>query len=569
MITSRKKGQRKSVGTKVLIIGLDGATPELLERWVEEDKLPNLKQIMQKGVYGKLRSVYPPISPAAWTTFATGYNPGKHGVYDFRDYDNTRYSCFADTIVDSNSFAGKTIWDLVGTAGQKVGVVTVPVTYPAWKVNGFMISGYPTPDTGKNFTYPPELGKTIPQMVGDAAFFKSATHHVLLKEMNRLMHVSTDTSIEQMKKDDYGLFIMVVGATDRAHHDWWKYIDPEHPAYDAEEAKLYGDLILEVYREADACVGKFVDAIDDDTTVFVMSDHGGGSHPKYYLNTNYLLRTCNLLKPSVKASNAKGGLKGAFKQFYRTRIRRFPYLEKVYRSLPQSLKKVATNLDSQTMMNLDTIDWKHTKAYRFPMYPPVEGIMINVVGRQPEGCVQPGEEYEAVRTHILEEVRNLRDPQTGELIVLEAYRREELYKGERLETAPDLILVTRDEYKGGTSVDELISEVPLDVISKLSGVHRMDGIILAQGPHIRHNARIEGAGIIDVAPTVMYTLGIPIPSDMDGKPLAGLFEETYTQQAEAAYTDERKHEDVGSDEYGYSEEEEESVRLKLEALGYL
>lgn len=556
------------MGTKVLILGLDGATPELVDRWVEENKLPYLKQIMQRGVYGKLRSVYPPISPAAWTTFATGYNPGKHGVYDFRDYDNTRYGCFADTIVDSNSFAGKTIWDIVGAAGQKVGVVTVPVTYPAWKVNGFMISGYPTPDTGKSFTYPPELGKTLPPMVGDAAFFKSATGHVLLKEMNRSMHECTDVSIDLMNKDDYGLFIMVVGATDRAHHDWWKYIDPQHPAYDPKEAELYGDLILEVYKAADACVGKFLEAIDDDTTVIVMSDHGGGSHPKDYLNSNYVLRTLNLLKPSAKASK-KSGFKAAFKQFYRTKIRRFPYLEKVYRSLPQGLKKIATTMDSQTMMNLDAVDWKHTRAYRFPMYPPVEGIMINVVGRQPEGCVQPGEEYEAIRTRILEEMRSLRDPQTGEPIVLEAYRREELYHGERLETAPDLILVTQDQYKGGTGIDELISAVPLGVISKLSGVHRMDGIILALGPHIRRNAHIEGAGIIDVAPTVLYALGLPIPNDMDGKPLAGLFEDGHMQQTEAAYTDERKYEDVASDDYGYSEEEEESVRLKLEALGYL
>ena len=195
--------------------------------------------------------------------------------------------------------------------------------------------------------------------------------------------------------------------------------------------------------------------------------------------------------------------------------------------------------------------------------------MINVVGRQPEGCVQPGEEYEALRTRILEEVRNLREPQTGEPIVLEAYRREELYHGERLEIAPDLILVTKDSYKGGISIDELISDVPLDVLSKLSGVHRMDGIIIAQGPHICRNMRVEGAGIIDVAPTVLYTLGMPIPSDMDGKPLMSFFEETYTQQTEASYTDERKIEDVASDEYGYSEEEEESVRLKLEALGYL
>jgi predicted AlkP superfamily phosphohydrolase/phosphomutase len=221
------------------------------------------------------------------------------------------------------------------------------------------------------------------------------------------------------------------------------------------------------------------------------------------------------------------------------------------------------------MMNLDVVDWKRTKAYRFPMYPPVEGIMINVVGRQPEGCVQPGEEYESVRTRILEEVRDLKDPRTGEPVVLEAYRREELYHGERLETAPDLILVTQDYYKGGTSIDELVSEVPLDVLSKLSGVHRMDGIIVAQGPHVRRSTHIEGAGIIDVAPTILYMLGMPIPSDMDGKPLMSLFEDTYAQQTEASYTDERKYEDVASDEYGYSEEEEESVRLKLEALGYL
>jgi predicted AlkP superfamily phosphohydrolase/phosphomutase len=557
------------MGTKVLIIGLDGATPDLVERWVAEDTLPNLKQMMQNGVYGTLKSTYPPISPAAWTTFATGYNPGKHGTYDFRDYDPRRYSCFADTIVDSNAFAGKSIWDLVGAAGQKVGVITVPVTYPAWRVNGFMVSGYPTPDAAKSFAYPPELGQRIPPLTEDSAFFKSASQSEVLKELVRITHLRTDVSIAELKKDEYGLFIMVIGATDRAHHDWWKFIDPEHPAYDAREAALYGDYVLKVYQAADECIGKFLEAVDDDTTVIVMSDHGGMAHPKYYLNTNHWLRTLNLLKPSPKANQSKGGLKGAFKQFYRTKIRRLPYLEKIYRSLPQRLKKMATNLDSQTMMNLDAIDWKHTKAYRFPMYPPVEGIMINVIGRQEAGCVQAGEEYEALRTQILEEVRKLREPGSDEPIVLEAYRREELYHGERLETAPDIIIVTKDCYKGGTGIDELISEVPLDVISKLSGVHRMDGIILAQGPHIRRNSLIEGAGIIDVAPTVLYALGMSIPSDMDGKTLSGLFEDTYTQQTTASYTDERKVEDVATDEYGYSEEEEESVRLKLEALGYL
>ena len=557
------------MGTKVLVIGLDGATPDLVERWVGQNKLPHLKQLIERGVYGTLKSTYPPISPAAWTTFATGYNPGQHGTYDFRDYDPRRYSCFADTIVDSNAFAGKSIWDIVGASGQKVGVVTVPVTYPAWKVNGFMVSGYPTPDAAKSFAYPPELGEQIPPLTEDSAFFKSASQSDVLKELIRITHLRTDVSIKELKKDDFGLFIMVIGATDRAHHDWWKFIDPEHPAYNEKEAELYGDYILKVYQAADDCIAKFLEAVDDDTTVIVMSDHGGMAHPRYYLNTNYWLRTLNLLRANQKATKKKDGLQAAFKQFYRTKIRRLPYLEKLYRSLPASLKKMATNLDSQTMMNLDAIVWKETKAYRFPMYPPVEGIMINVVGRQPEGCVQPGEEYEALRTRILEEARTLRDPKTGEPVVLEAYRREELYHGERIETAPDIILVTQDCYKGGTAIDELVSDVPLDVLAKLSGVHRMDGIIAAQGPHIVWNQKLEGAGIIDVAPTILYALNMPIPSDMDGRPLTNMFEKSYTEQTAASYTDERAYEDVASDEYGYSEEEEESVRLKLEALGYL
>jgi predicted AlkP superfamily phosphohydrolase/phosphomutase len=262
-------------------------------------------------------------------------------------------------------------------------------------------------------------------------------------------------------------------------------------------------------------------------------------------------------------------MRTAAKNVYRSKIRRLPYLEKVYRALPARLKSLATNVDAQAMMNLDAIDWAHTEAYRFPMYPPVEGIMVNVAGRQAHGCVRPGADYEALRTRLLDEAREVRDPRTDEPVIVEAYRREDLFHGPRVETAPDLILVTRECYKGGTGLDDVVSAVPIDVLSKLSGVHRMDGIIVAQGPHVRRDVVIEGANIIDVAPTILYLLGMAIPNDMDGKPLLNLLEQTYAQQAAATYTDEREHSDVASDQQGYSEEEEESVRVKLEALGYL
>jgi predicted AlkP superfamily phosphohydrolase/phosphomutase len=557
------------MGTKVLVIGLDGATPELLERWVEQGNLPHLKGMMRHGVYGKLKSTYPPISPAAWTTFATGHNPGKHGTFDFRNYDPRRYGGFADTVVDSRPLAGKTIWDLVGASGQRVGAVTVPVTYPAWQVNGFMVSGYPTPDAAKSFAYPPDWGERIPPLTEDSTFFKSAPHDKVLNELVRITHLRTDVSIAELARDDYGLFILVIGATDRAHHDWWQFMDPDHPAYDARQAELYGDYILQVYQTADVCVGKLLAAVGDDTTVVVLSDHGGMAHPKWYFNTNGWLRGLGLLRPTAVSGGIRARLVNLGKHVYGTRVRRLPNLERLYRVLPARLKHLATNLDAQATMNLDAIDWPCTSAYRFPMYPPVEGVMLNVIGRQPEGCVRPGAEYEDLRAHILEEARSLRDPRTGEPIVVEAYRREDLYHGERLDTAPDLVLVTRDSYKGGSGLDEVVSDVPLGVLSKLSGVHRMDGILLAQGPHLRRDVRIEQAAIIDVAPTILYLLGLRIPTDMDGKPLVGLFDPAFTAQRAATYADERAYEVGIGTGNGYTQEEEESVRLKLEALGYL
>jgi predicted AlkP superfamily phosphohydrolase/phosphomutase len=557
------------MSAKVLVIGLDGATPELVERWVGEGKLPHLSQMMTRGVYGTLKSTYPPISPAAWTTFATGYNPGKHGTYDFRNYDPRRYGCFADTIVDSRPLVGRTIWDIVGASGGKVGVITVPVTYPAWRVNGFMVSGYPTPDAAKSFAYPPEWGARIPPLTEDSTFFKSATHEQVLEELVRITHLRTDVSVAELRQDAYALFIMVIGATDRAHHDWWKYIDPAHPAYEAHEAAHYADYILRVYQAADACIGKLLDTVDEQTTTIVMSDHGGMAHPAYYFNTNHWLRSLGLLTVSAKQGSPRHAMMATIKSQYRSRIRALPYLERIYRRLPSRLRRIATTFDSRAMMNMDAIAWPTTKAYRFPMYPPVEGIMINVVGRQPAGCVAAGEEYEALRSQILAESQNVRDPRTGECIVVEAYRREELYHGERLEMAPDLILVTRDAYKGGVSIETLVEPVPHEVLAKLSGVHRMEGIILAQGPALRHNAIAEGARIVDVAPTILHLLDMAIPEDMDGEILAQLFEEADLVRSAAHYAPTRAHEDLADELTGYTPEEEETVRVKLEGLGYL
>ena len=163
-------------GQKLLIIGLDGATFDLALPMIEKGEMPNLGQLLAQGTAANLLSTVPPVTGPAWSSFMTGKDPGGHGVYHFRAIDPTQYDQANETLVTSRSFQGPTFWDILGEVGHRVAVVTVPVTYPPWPINGVMISGYPCPDTRNNHTYPPEFADQLPDPLNfDATFYSTAT----------------------------------------------------------------------------------------------------------------------------------------------------------------------------------------------------------------------------------------------------------------------------------------------------------------------------------------------------------------------------------------------------------
>jgi len=206
----------------------------------------------------------------------------------------------------------------------------------------------------------------------------------------------------------------------------------------------------------------------------------------------------------------------------------FPYQEQLYRRLPPALKRLATQVNSDAEANVGDVLWPQTQAYRFPMHPPVDGIVINLRGRQKEGCVEPGAEYEALRERIITELLDLRDPATGQPVVLEAVRREDLYRGEYLEHIPDIVLTLAPDYEGGPA----------------------------------------GANIVDLAPTILYAMGLPVPRRMDGRVLEGLFEPDYLQAHPITFSNWEGKGQEG-DWMGYSEDEEKQLMEKLERLGYV
>jgi predicted AlkP superfamily phosphohydrolase/phosphomutase len=547
------------------VIGLDGADPNLVWPWAKEGKLPNIARLMAQGAYGPLHSTYPPISAAAWATFMTGQQPGHHGVFDFRNYNPRKYSFQDEAIVSSAPIAGYTVMDAVAAHGHRVGAVTIPITYPAWAINGAMVSGYPTPDASKSFTYPPELGQEMSGLTENSALFRASSPAQVLEELNRLTRERARVSAEMLRQDDHGLFVLVIGSTDRAHHDFWKYQDPDHPAYDQREAATFGDAIIQVYQEADRAIGTLLDAVDEDTTVIIMSDHGGGPRPAKQFNVNAWLRSQGLLTADHRAKPVRAAVRSAV----RAARAHFPYQEQLYRRLPASLKRAANKANSDAMTNAGDIVWPQTQAYRFPMHAPIDGIVLNVRGRQQEGSVGPGAEYEALRDRIIAALGEASDPDTRQPVVISAVRREDLYEGEYVENMPDVVITLHPDYEGGPGLEtSVISAIPLPELSKLSGVHRMNGIVIvARGEGVRHGAEIEGAHIVDLAPTIMYVMGLPVPRRMDGKVLLDAFDPTHRQTHAVEFSN---WSGEGTSEWsGYSEEEEQDLLEQLRRLGYV
>jgi predicted AlkP superfamily phosphohydrolase/phosphomutase len=548
-----------------LVIGLDGGSPDLIRRWADEGKLPNLARLIEEGTFGHLRSTYPPISAAAWVTFLTGQEPGQHGIFDFRNYDPTRYTCTDEAIVNSTAFAGRTMLDVAGSYGRRVGAVTVPITYPTWPVNGAMVAGYPTPDAKRAFTYPPELGDRLGSLTEDSAFFRSRAPDEVARELIRLVRDRAEAARWMLENDAYDLFVVVFGATDRAQHDFWRHFDPGFPTHDPAEADRFGSVILEVYQEADRAVGRLLEAVPEETTVLVMSDHGAGPRATRYFHLNAWLTQEGLLQ----MRGGGGSPLRWTRPLYRAFKARFPYQEQVYRRLPAVLKRWASRVDSDAELGIGDVDWGRTVAYRFPMYPPVEGIVVNLRGRQPEGIVEPGAGYERLRDEIIDRLQGLTDPETGEPVVEAAFRREDLYRGDHLERVPDIVVVMSEGYEGGSALSgPFVTSIPEDDLRRLSGAHRMDGVLIAHGPAIRRGEGDGGARIVDLAPTILYALGVPVPSRMDGRVLVDLFEPGYV----ADHPVERvawRGEGVEVEESGLSEEEESVIREKLRRLGYI
>jgi predicted AlkP superfamily phosphohydrolase/phosphomutase len=654
---------------RVFVMGFDGMDPALARKFMDEGKLPNLKRLAETGTFATLATTQPSESPVAWSSFATGVNPGKHNIYDFlvRDLD-TYVPDLAGVKREPPRFVlgiptrrpkltstrgGTSFWVHAGLDGVKSIVLTVPMTFPPEAIaHGEMLSGLPLPDirgtigtfsywatdlssfeegnsefggysrrllfdagVAKTFVRGPEnpilrqeeedlkakrkagtltekekarleelaAGKdiTVPMTVkwaegsGQAEIDVEGTRMTLkagewsqwipltfranlavkFHTMIQLYVVRADAELQiygspvnldprdppvpiskpgrfarrlvdeaglyrtvgwaeatwplnesrideaafmydcqrafedreklivkSLERTDWDLLVAVIETTDRVSHLMWRLIDPQHPMYDQDLAGRYGDSIEKIYRRADDLVGRLVAKLPPDTVFFVMSDHGFHSFRRG-VNLNTWL--------------AKNG-----------------YLE--FQGQVSSQRTLAALFARRVMW--EGVDWKRTRAYAVGL----GQIYFNLQGREGQGIVSAGAEYKALQDEIAGKLITLIDPETGERVFKEIYKRDDIYSGEYLRFAPDLQVGFNDGYRVGWQ--DSLGGITRDVIEnnnrKWSGDHCATATEISGGV-LFANRRIGTAEphIMDLAPTILRLLEVPLPKDLDGKPL--------------------------------------------------
>lgn len=554
---------------RVLIIGLDGATWTLLRPWaISSTSLPNIASLLKEGTYGILNSVYPVLSPPAWASFMTGSNPGQHGVYDFVQREPGSYQL---RVVRADQIRRPTLWKLLSDSGRKVGVVNVPLTYPPEAVRGFVVSGLGTPDS-RPFAYPQSLFERLRKQgyrVNKRVSYRPGQEAAFWAEVEATTRLQAQTALQLMESEPWDFFMFVFRDTDEIAHFFWRFIDESHPAHDSVLAQQWGDAVLKYYRMVDDWVGRMVAQAGPETAVFLISDHGSGPlYKDVFLNT--WLETIGFLARRVPSVPYRWMQRwGITRKQVSGLLRRWNLTSWEIRIKDLLGEKISwfpkhTGADLQ-----NAVDWSRTRAYSFGYH---GQIYLNVRGREPQGIIQPGREYEQVRDELIEALKAWKDPDDHQPVVSQVFKREEIFQGPYLEKAPDLILVMRDfayitrqGYEFGRNSQEIFA--PPATFE--SGSHRLEGIVIARGAGIRRLGEVSPISIMDIAPTVLYLLDVAIPSWMDGQLLREWIVPSLLTQAPPEWRDEQPGESGVRDNISWTEEDEESVLERLRGLGYL
>lgn len=450
---------------KILVIGLDSAPAEIV--FDRSRELPVLGKLMADGLHGNLRSSDPPITIPAWTVMATGKDAGRLGLYGFRH--RTGYSYNEMWIATSRSIKEQTVWDIIGERGGWSTLVSVPPGYPPRPVRGHLVSCFITPDDKKDYTYPSSLKQEIEEKHGPYIFdveFRIEDKDALLQGIYRMTEKRFEVMTDLIRSKPWNLFWFVEIGVDRVQHGFWKYMDRQHHLYT--EGNPYENAIIDYYKYLDGKLGELLSFVDKDTVILVVSDHGAKRMKGCFSVNEWLIEQGDLV---LKAKPDK----------------------------PVSVEKL-------------DVDWPKTKVWGWGGY--YARLFLNVEGREPQGII-PAEDYEKERDALAERILGIRGP-NGEQWATRVIKPQEYFREARGEY-PDLMVYFDDLYwRSAGTLGHPGMYLSENDTGPDDAVHAQDGIYILCDPQMRLKGR-KDADILDIAPTILSSLDIPVPEDMSGK----------------------------------------------------
>ncbi len=539
---------------RVVVFGLDAASPFLIQRWM--DKLPTFRKLINEGTWGTLRSTIPAVTSPAWSCMATGKNPAKVGIFSLLHRSADSYKLRPPTSALRRTPA---VWDLVGQKNKRAIVVNVPDTYPPTPLNGICLSGRPAPNiSGTAISSPPEARIQVEEAIGRYQVVSTIgfTDDNLSEGIEGWLRVneSQQMAIEYfMDEESWDLLFYVSMAIDPICHHFWRFLDEEHPDYDPARAEQYADTILNIYQNEDQRLARVVERLTEDDLLLIVSDHGSmPSHHHIAVNL-WLIENGYLVLKQTSSTHKRSWLSPIVRNLFglyhcsdmvrrvAAQLKNTRLHDKVVQE--QFLQKTKGRLKFSAL----PIDWEQTRAY----FAGSDQIYLNVAGREPQGIVQPGSDYDQLLGRLIHDLQNATDPGLDKPLFSEVYRSNDIYDGPYLSEAPDLILM----------VGDVIVDRPF-----VGGKHDPRGMFIAWGADVKKGHQSE-ASLYDISPTVLHTLGLSVPDDCDGDVKLEWFQpESDTAQRPVLHS---QVEQISPESYDLTPEEESEIETTLRNLGYL
>ena len=443
---------RAQTQKRLFVLSLDGFSLEMADWAAATQVMPHMASLFNKGAIIPLNGILPAVNQVTWASYATGVNPGKHGVFGFVDREP---SPFGVHIPGSEDVKAPALWDYLGKAGKRIGLVNLPLTYPPRAVNGFMVSCSMSPDLAKA-TFPVELAPRLMEMdyrlEADASAMgpDEESAPAFMDQVNQVMAQRFSSSFQLIKSEAWDFFQLHISGGDLLNYFFW----PEDRTHG------FSEDFLTFYRRLDSYIGELAGLLPQGSALAILSG-GGFDEVKLDVYLNHWLE------------------------------------ENGYLMFGRGQRSLAS-------MHADS------KAYSL-----VPGrIYINLEGREERGGVTPGGDYEELREELAHRLGGLSDPESGKPVIRAIHRREDLYDGPMLGLAADLIV----EPEPGYDLKANLDGSGVFTRPELPGMHSGGGGFLFM-PGVKAADPEGVATIMEAAPTFLKFLDVEIPPGLDGRSL--------------------------------------------------